>query len=99
MSMSITPVRRAGWGLLALGAFAAGLLLSATVSAQDLLEQQRRSREVRAQKLENEVAQALRDARRLEETDAPQALAILRRARTQVEDDNALTDQRRGELL
>lgn len=72
---------------------------AALVRADDFLEQQRRRNEIAAQKLEQEIALALAEARKLEKSDPIQAERVLRRCRQQVEDDRVLSDQRRAELL
>jgi hypothetical protein len=63
-----------------------------------LLEQQRRLEDLRAQRMEAEVREALRDADRVGRTDPAQAVTILKTALINLEDDLSLSQARRGEL-
>jgi hypothetical protein len=63
-----------------------------------LLEQQRRLEDLRAQRMETEVREALREAERVGRTDPAQAVAKLKAALINLEDDLALSQARRNEL-
>lgn len=64
----------------------------------DLLEQARRLREVAAQKLEAEVRDALQQAQALSATDPARAVALLRQMLAVVEQDTAISPERRDFL-
>jgi hypothetical protein len=67
--------------------------------SRDALDQVRRLTEVAAQKIETEVRSALRDAQRLMLTNPAQAVTRLKKTLGAVEEDTALTQQRRDKLV
>jgi hypothetical protein len=97
--MSSTPPRLLRRAVLC--ALTAGLLLAGASSAQpsrdgsDLLDQARRLREVAAQKLEGEVRDALRQA---QGPDAAKAVPALRQSLALLEQDTALSPDKRESL-
>jgi hypothetical protein len=102
--MSKTHARERGWW--AVVALAVGLSFAGTADAQSrrdrdesLADRVRRQNEVLAQKLEDEVASALAEARRLAAKDPARAAQRLKKTLALVEDDTALTESRRNTLV
>jgi type II secretory pathway pseudopilin PulG len=84
---------------LALCSLVAGLLFSSGVWARDFLQEVQGQQEVQRQKLEADATRLLGESRRLEQTDPTRAMDLLRRLRTQLDEDRALDATRRAELL
>jgi hypothetical protein len=103
MSKAVSSGR---WGFrLAILALAFGLALSAAQGQtrrdrnESVGERIRRESEIAAQKMEDEVITALVQARKLGKADPARAVARLQKALIALENDEALTENRRGRLI
>jgi hypothetical protein len=96
-----------GQNLWAVASLTVGLLLGSAAVAQDqdkekkdgYLDRVRRLNEIAAQKVETEVREALREADRLSSKDPARAAERLKTALTALEEDTALSQNRRESLM
>jgi hypothetical protein len=82
----------------ALFSLAAGLLLTPAARPGDPLEEAKQRREVAIQQIEADVREAVREANQLAKTNPEAAIARLRQMLDAVEEDTALTPDRRATL-
>lgn len=92
MSMSRRPIQAA------LSSFVIGLVLTGFVRSADPLEDAKQRREIAAQRVEADVRAAVRDVNQLARTSTAKALAKLRDLLELIDDDTALTPERREAL-